>query len=38
MAVFFGWLFLDEMPKPLAFVGAALALTGVVIVNRARVL
>jgi drug/metabolite transporter (DMT)-like permease len=37
MAVFFGWLFLDEMPKPLAFVGAALALTGVVIVNRARV-
>jgi drug/metabolite transporter (DMT)-like permease len=34
LAVLFGWIFLGEAPKPLAIVGGALALTGVVIVNR----
>jgi len=34
MAVLFGWAFLNELPKPVAWLGAALALSGVVIVNR----
>jgi len=34
LAVLFGWIFLNELPKPLAWAGAGLALSGVIIVNR----
>ncbi|HYF50533.1 MAG TPA: DMT family transporter [Planctomycetota bacterium] len=34
LAVVFGWVFLGELPHPLAWVGAALAIAGVIIVNR----